>query len=252
MRDKLGRFIKNYPSWNKGKKLSIIHRKNLSLGQQRRQHFPHTKETKRKIGIANSKPKIKIICQICKKEFWVNPCLSQKKFCSQKCYGLLLRKNDRKYFCIDCYKSFSHSHSSRQRCRKCFGKWLKANIHLTKNPLWKGGLSRKEGYRRNKLKEWRKKNPLSVKTHNLRRRTLQDDLTLQNIQETYENNIKKYGRLTCYLCLNPIPFGKDCLEHKIPLSRGGTNEKVNLAIAHRSCNNKKSTKTEQEYREVYR
>jgi 5-methylcytosine-specific restriction endonuclease McrA len=66
----------------------------------------------------------------------------------------------------------------------------------------------------------------------------------------YEENIKHFGTLTCYLCLKPIKFKQDSLEHKIPLSRGGTNEYCNLAIAHQNCNKKKFTKTESEYREV--
>ena len=52
----------------------------------------------------------------------------------------------------------------------------------------------------------------------------------------------------CYLCEKFIQFGQDSLEHKTPLSRGGTNEYSNLAIAHKSCNSKKQNKTETEYR----
>ncbi len=96
-------------------------------------------------------------------------------------------------------------------------------------------------------KKWRYKNPLKVKAYLYRRNILTQDLTLEKIQLIYEDNIKKYGTLTCYLCLKTISFRKDCLEHKIPLSRGGTNEYNNLAIAHRSCNNKKNCKTEKEY-----
>ncbi len=73
-------------------------------------------------------------------------------------------------------------------------------------------------------------------------------LSIETIQLVYENNIKKYGTLTCYLCLEPIKFGKDCLEHKQPLSRNGTNEYNNLAVACQRCNNKKYNKTEEEYR----
>jgi 5-methylcytosine-specific restriction endonuclease McrA len=72
----------------------------------------------------------------------------------------------------------------------------------------------------------------------------------KTIQQIYEDNIKQYGTLTCYLCLKPIEFGKDSLEHKTPLIRGGTNEYNNLAIAHRSCNSKKHAKTEEEYRNL--
>lgn len=73
-------------------------------------------------------------------------------------------------------------------------------------------------------------------------------LTIKIIQFVYEDNIKRFGTLTCYLCLNPIAFGKDHLEHKTPLSRGGTNERNNLEVACQSCNCKKHTKTELEYK----
>lgn len=36
------------------------------------------------------------------------------------------------------------------------------------------------------------------------------ELTIQQIQLVYEDNIKKYGTLTCYLCEKPIEFKKDC------------------------------------------
>ncbi len=77
-------------------------------------------------------------------------------------------------------------------------------------------------------------------------------LTIQTIQKVYESNIKKYGTLTCYLCLKPINFGQDSLEHKQPLSRNGTNECKNLDIAHRSCNSKKHCKTLQEWKEGFK
>jgi 5-methylcytosine-specific restriction endonuclease McrA len=73
-------------------------------------------------------------------------------------------------------------------------------------------------------------------------------LTIKIIQMVYEDNIKKYGTLTCIYCLLPIVFGKDTLEHKHPLSRGGTNEYSNLAIACRSCNSSKRDKTIEEFK----
>jgi len=74
-------------------------------------------------------------------------------------------------------------------------------------------------------------------------------LTTATVQMVYEDNIKKYGTLTCYLCGNPIEFGKDTLEHKIPLSRGGTNNYDNLEIACLWCNQSKGRKTLDEYKE---
>ncbi len=74
------------------------------------------------------------------------------------------------------------------------------------------------------------------------------ELSIKTIQMVYEDNIKKYGTLTCYLCEKPIEFRDDNLEHKTPLIRGGTNEYQNLGISCQKCNNKKYIKTEEEYR----
>ena len=50
--------------------------------------------------------------------------------------------------------------------------------------------------------------------------------------------------------MKPIEFGKDHLEHKTPLSRGGTNEYDNLSVACQSCNCRKHTKTECEFKKL--
>ena len=78
------------------------------------------------------------------------------------------------------------------------------------------------------------------------------ELTVRTIQLVYEDNIKKYGTLTCEYCKKPIEFGEDTLDHKTPLSRGGTNDYENLCIACRSCNSRKSAKTPEEFREYVR
>ena len=49
--------------------------------------------------------------------------------------------------------------------------------------------------------------------HCVNRRNKIKNLTIERIQMVYEDNIKKYGTLTCYLCERPIEFKKDCLEH---------------------------------------
>jgi 5-methylcytosine-specific restriction endonuclease McrA len=96
-------------------------------------------------------------------------------------------------------------------------------------------------------KKWSKKFPVKIQLRHLQRRSQTKDITIERIQKVYENNIKYYGTLTCYLCSKPIGFGQDCLEHKTPLSRGGNNHESNLDIAHRSCNVSKSNKTVEEY-----
>jgi 5-methylcytosine-specific restriction endonuclease McrA len=75
-------------------------------------------------------------------------------------------------------------------------------------------------------------------------------LSKETIDSVYSDNIKKYGALTCALCLLSIQKGDDSLEHLTPLSRGGTNEYSNLAIAHRKCNSRKNKKTVNEFKQL--
>ena len=49
--------------------------------------FHHTEETKIKLSLLHSKPKIEIACKICKKIFYVQPYLKKSKYCSPKCMG---------------------------------------------------------------------------------------------------------------------------------------------------------------------
>jgi len=105
-----------------------------------------------------------------------------------------------------------------------------------KSSNWKGGISITKRQQR-----------LYRTAHKFRKRSGKP-VDLKTLQLIYENNIKKYGTLTCYLCGQSIPFGKDSIDHRTPISRGGDNQYDNLAIVCISCNHKKFTLTEQEYR----
>ena len=55
--------------------------------------------------------------------------------------------------------------------------------------------------------------------------------------------------LTCHLCLKPVVLGLRArhprgpsLDHVIPRSRGGTNDRENLRIAHHGCNSRRGAK----------
>ena len=120
------------------------------------------------------------------------------------------------------------------------------------HPRWNPNVITKP--RTEKVKDYR----LGWKTYNYRRikmyrqvnlhsKRAEDKLDLETIQLIYEDNIKKYGTLTCIYCLNSIKFGNDSIDHKIPISRGGTNLYENLAIACISCNSRKRDKTESEF-----
>jgi len=117
---------------------------------------------------------------------------------------------------------------------------------------------REEKDRRNSIrKQWRHKTGLSTRFNGKgtkeRRARLQKlyskarkarergggKLTRVTVQRVYEDNIKNYGTLTCYLCIQPIVFGNDNLEHILALSNGGDNSYCNLAVACAPCNKKK-------------
>ena len=62
----------------------------------------------------------------------------------------------------------------------------------------------------------------------------------------YLYNICKYGKLTCEICHKPINKRnkklKANIDHKLAISKGGTEEFDNLRITHRYCNCKKGDK----------
>ena len=122
-----------------------------------------------------------------------------------------------------------------------------------KHPKWKGGITLCADYDRLYHKEYRKRQgKLYTKWLNHRRRQrvrAGGPLSYSIIRTVYDLNVKKYGVLTCYLCLRPITRNDDELDHKIPVSLSGKNEFENLEIACRRCNRRKYTKTVEQYRE---
>ncbi|MCP4131082.1 MAG: HNH endonuclease [bacterium] len=60
---------------------------------------------------------------------------------------------------------------------------------------------------------------------------------------------KKISAGTCYYCGKKFPPAELTMDHKIPLARGGTSEKMNLAAACKECNNKKKNLLPTEWEE---
>ena len=120
-----------------------------------------------------------------------------------------------------------------------------------KHPNWKGGISKTKEWRLERNRIWRKNHPkyirLKSKLRKYRVRCAEGVITKEILQRVYEDNIKKFGTLTCYLCLIPIRFGNDNLEHKIPISKGGTNHYENLGVACKKCNCSKKDMTIEEF-----
>lgn len=54
----------------------------------------------------------------------------------------------------------------------------------------------------------------------------------------------------CAICGSPVKFKKMTIDHKKPLSQGGTNEISNLQLACHSCNRLKNNFMEDEFYEM--
>lgn len=54
----------------------------------------------------------------------------------------------------------------------------------------------------------------------------------------------------CAICGKPVKFKKMTVDHKIPLSKGGTNDISNLQLAHLICNRAKTDLVSDEFVEL--
>ena len=196
------------------------------------------------------------VCKFCSKEFLNKGDIRQ--FCSRECANKAKegKHNSPATEFLKGRKVLPFEHTAETRRRISLAK--KGKRCGKEHHNWKGGTATDKEYhlkwgRKNRDKcrayeaRYRDRNREKVRLKNLvqcHRRRAAGVLTKRTIQMVYEDNIKQYDTLTCYLCLKPIRFGNDSLEHKIPVSRGGTNNYDNLAIAHKRCNSKKGNKLE--------
>jgi len=132
---------------------------------------------------------------------------------------------------------------NRKRIIEKNRKWVKANPELAKekNRKWReGNLDRAKELTR----KWRKENPKKLLAYNQNRRALKANAaghaTVEQIKSRFQ-----YHENRCYYC-GDSESGLH-VEHRIPLSRGGSNWPSNLVPACQSCNFSKHTKTEKEF-----
>ena len=92
-------------------------------------------------------------------------------------------------------------------------------------------LIRKQRYE----KTTRLKNSIYNDTRRARKKNASGKYTSNDIRELF---LKQKGK--CAWCLEEFGDEKPTVDHYIPLSKGGTNDKKNLRLLHKSCNSKKS------------
>lgn len=176
---------------------------------------------------------------------------------------------DNKQFCKEYYKNNKDyfkkwRENNREKCRKARIKhyWKHREEELSRMKSYqdrfkdeiklKRTLNKKHLAKLSKeyIKNLREKNPQKYRLYNKTNGAsarYPGTIKLSIVQMVYEDSIKKWGTLTCYLCEEPIDFGMDSLDHKIPASRGGTNDYSNLGVVHLKCNRMKINKTVEEY-----
>lgn len=165
--------------------------------------------------------------------------------CLKSCCGCRQSKPLSEY-----HKDNSRADGRRIICKACVSKNNPVRAARTKELRHQRGISKfywQNGSRKRLTDEQRVLNKkLTNKVCRTQRRGIKR-ATREDIQFVYELNIKAHGTLTCYLCIKPIIFGDDHLEHKIPISRGGSNHRDNLDVAHKRCNLIKHDKTYEEF-----
>ena len=96
-------------------------------------------------------------------------------------------------------------------------------------------------------KERYKENPLPKMLKVNKRRVLKLNAkgthTEQQLRQKYEYHGKQ-----CYYCKKPLTINELTEDHRIPLSKGGTDWIANIVPACLSCNSRKGKKSEQEYK----
>jgi len=170
------------------------------------------------------------------------------QFCCKKCYHESMKMNKK---CILCGNIIENKHSvslkHRKYCSKKCQSEARRNVPLSDE--WKKALS--EG--RKKSDKCKGKNLYNWKggVENQRRLSLKRHYKKQAagiIDFDYLKILYDLQEGKCYYCNNTLDGEKNkAIEHLIPISKGGTNDWINLVYSCKKCNSKKHNLTLAEY-----
>ena len=172
-----------------------------------------------------------------------------------------------KRFCTRCRKEFeSEGYSNCVRCREVARRWNQLHpdkVRAAVDRYQEGNHDKYlAGQRRSKSKHgekrraehrvWIKDNPERCKMHyHNRRARLKGNGGSYTLSELNGLFLKQNG--LCHYCGDvleiTVKFGVH-IDHKTPVSRGGTSYIENIALTCATCNISKGTKTEEEYKKV--
>lgn len=138
--------------------------------------------------------------------------------------------------------------SRKAACKSCRNKENKKY----KRNIEKDKISNRLYYKKNKERikkahqEYRNKNRELIRLWNKNRRYKNKGAIGVLTKESLDARFNYYG----YRCKYCGSGDKLTIDHRIPLSRGGTNLPANIVPACQSCNSSKNNKTEKEFRHI--
>jgi 5-methylcytosine-specific restriction endonuclease McrA len=174
-------------------------------------------------------------------------------------------KDGREYYCKMCKKVDAQSdyvaHRDRYLARakkwsddnahrreQIAKQWARENKQLTQQRDAARYLANPEKYSR-KAAAWKLANPAKARAANSKRRALSRTATIgdaKQIKAFYEV-VATAERITCHWCGKPVRKSERCVDHIIPLARGGQHVVFNLCCSCARCNNRKHTKLPAEF-----
>jgi 5-methylcytosine-specific restriction endonuclease McrA len=134
--------------------------------------------------------------------------------------------------CISCGKLL-RVHNTLNYCNKCLP-------HSLKHILW----PQDPASHRTRTAQWKKENPLKVREQIQKRRAIELDAFVEDVDL---NCVWNRDAGLCILCGFPCDKDNWWPEHLLPLSRGGEHSYANVFVSHPECNNEKNNKTLEEY-----
>lgn len=178
------------------------------------------------------------ICSVCSKEFYSGA--ANGSLCSPECKKIRKRENDL------IYRQSEHGQDVRRKNRKNPITIATRKRYEQTEAFKKAKSARNKVYMQGELaQELERKRKLNyyyshfAKKYNLYKPDAYK-VTLEDIRQIYSSD-------KCYYCNSELKDREKSVDHKIPVSRGGTNDLQNLVICCRSCNSKKNNQTDKEY-----
>lgn len=178
-------------------------------------------------------------CQICGKQFF--SIRSNANLCSPEC------RRERKHRADLAYRQTEHGQAVRRKNRKS-PKTIETRKRYEQTQKFKESKHARnkiymQGQRAQDLEKMRKLNYYYShfsKKYNLYKEDAYK-VTLEDIK-------KLYSATQCFYCSKELTEDEKTVDHKLPVSKGGTNEMNNLVISCQKCNSQKGDQTAEEYR----